>query len=72
MVLRRAVGEYERMATVRWTVRVGRTLTTVLLLPAVPIRAGWTLLTENLFALAALATVVGVVLAILLALAKLF
>lgn len=72
MVLRRAVGEYERMAAERWTVRLGRTLITVLLLPAVPIRAGWTLLTENLFALAALVGVVGGVLAILVALAKLF
>jgi len=72
VVLRRAIGEHERMIAEKRTVRVGRTLTTALVLPAVLIRAGWTLLMENLFAFAALVTLVAGVLAILQALGKLF
>ena len=72
VVLCQAIGEYERMATEGWPVRLGRGLTAILLLPARPIRAGWTLLTKNLLKSAALIGLVASVIAILQALGKLF
>lgn len=72
MVIRRAIGEYERRAQEPWLVPLGRMLATALLLPLLALRAGWSLLTDNLYRSAAVVTIVVGVLAILQALGKFF